>query len=170
MTQRSEQYYLCFRPREFAIKLASLNWTFLLALNIHNFREFKMESNLLFLSSSGVGERLTPLGIWNQCCFTALKVTISASPVTRFTFDDGFRPLTNTKQSALKKPGLGGQNMSPSKNRKHVRFSGINQKVSETGLRPSHTELFQIFYPVAQMYHLDSWPSCLRYSEVPTLC
>merc|ERR1712179_2634 len=78
----------------------------------------------------GVGERLTPL----------------ASPVTRFTFDDGFRPLT-AKPSALNKPGLGGQNLSPSKNRKHVRFSGINQK---------------IFYPVAQLYHLDSWPSYLR--------
>merc|ERR1712112_148513 len=72
------------------------------------------------------------------------RLTPLASPVTRFTFDSGFKPLT--RPSSLRKPGLN-QSVSPSKSRKHVRLSGVTQK---------------IFYPVAQLYHLDSWPSYLR--------
>jgi len=84
---------------------------------------------MLFVTGGGNGGRRTPL----------------ASPVTRFTFDDNFRPLT--KPSSLKKPSLESKNYSPSKNKKQVRFGQVSQK---------------IFYPVAQLYHLDSWPSYLR--------
>jgi len=84
---------------------------------------------MTFLTTGGFGGRLTPL----------------ASPVTRFTFDDNYRPLT--KQSSLRKPSLGSNNNSPSKNRKHVSFGQASSK---------------IFCPLAQLYHLDSWPAYLR--------
>ena len=53
---------------------------------------------------------------------------LSVSPVTRFTFDDDWRPLT--KPSSLKKPSLGGKKESPSKYKKQVRFGQVSQKVN----------------------------------------
>eukprot|EP00092_Neocalanus_flemingeri_P005170 GFUD01005559.1.p1 GENE.GFUD01005559.1~~GFUD01005559.1.p1 ORF type:complete len:170 (+),score=40.50 GFUD01005559.1:42-551(+) len=72
------------------------------------------------------------------------RLTPLASPVIKFTFDNDWRPLT--KPSSLKKKEIGQKKMSPSKYKK-VRFNHISQK---------------FFYPVAQLYHLNSWPSYLR--------
>eukprot|EP00092_Neocalanus_flemingeri_P005169 GFUD01005558.1.p1 GENE.GFUD01005558.1~~GFUD01005558.1.p1 ORF type:complete len:181 (+),score=24.89 GFUD01005558.1:42-584(+) len=101
----------------------------------------KMEKNLLLLTSGGMGlgARLTPL----------------ASPVIKFTFDNDWtdwRPLT--KPSSLKKKEIGQKKMSPSKYKK-VRFNHVKQ--TKTIFISS-----KFFYPVAQLYHLDSWPSYLR--------
>eukprot|EP00092_Neocalanus_flemingeri_P040835 GFUD01044454.1.p1 GENE.GFUD01044454.1~~GFUD01044454.1.p1 ORF type:complete len:161 (+),score=41.51 GFUD01044454.1:72-554(+) len=68
-----------------------------------------------------------------------------ASPVIKFTFDDDWRPLT--KSAALEKQKIGETKKSPSKIKKKFLFYHVNQK---------------FFYPIAQMYHLDSWPSYLR--------
>ena len=90
------------------------------------------------------------------------------SPVTRFTFDDDWRPLT--KPSSLKKPSLGGKKESPSKYKKQVRFGQVSQKVMAQLWRRFvfcySMFTFQIFYPVAHLYHLDSWPSSLRYDYI----
>ena len=70
-----------------------------------------------------------------------------ASPVHSFTFDTTWKPLTSSRKSSLK-PSLSlTRKDSPSK-KKNVRFSDV---VSQ-----------KFFYPVAQSYHLDSWPSSLR--------